>query len=71
MRSSALLIFFSGLLGLVKAATVARGLTGCDVSRDVIPLPAGQTALTAPTDAKPIYIAVCIHPRHFSILVPI
>jgi len=66
MRSAATLVLFSGLLGLVKAAPAVRAFTGCDVSEDVIPVPAGQTALAAPTDAKPIYIAAGFGTQNYS-----
>jgi len=68
MRTSAAALFSACLLGFAKAAPATRGLMarGCDVSNDVIPLPSGQTALTAPSAAKPIFIAAGLGTQNYS-----
>ncbi|KAF8577686.1 hypothetical protein K439DRAFT_1639485 [Ramaria rubella] len=63
MRAFAIGLLFSCFLGLSKASPLARAFTGCDVSNDIIPLPSG---LTAPTDAKPIFIAVGLGTQNYS-----
>jgi len=66
MRTSITLVLSACLLGFVKAAPATYGHKGCDVSKDVIPLPAGQTNLTIPTDAKPEYIAAGFGTQNYS-----
>lgn len=50
-------VLFPYILRFTRA-TPTRGFTGCDVSHDIIPLPAGQTALTVPKGRAPIAIMV-------------
>jgi len=66
MRSPTAFFLTSGLLSLVRAAPAAQAPTGCDVSQDVIPVPAGQSILIAPANEKPIYIAAGIGTQNYS-----
>jgi len=67
MRSLTTFILLStSILGAVKAAPASRGSKSCEVCSDVIPLPSGQTALTNPTDAKPIYVAAGFGTQNYS-----